>query len=253
MKKPIKNFVAAVLSISMLALFSGCGSSETEESSTAATSEETTVTTVATQPPTQTVQTDAVEPLDMDDTLFIGDSRTMGLMEYSGLESDFFASVGMSVYNIDDDSISVPNIGKVTLDELLSNKSYGKIYLMIGINELGYDIDQTAELYGELVDSIRQKQPDAKLFIQANLHVTKAKSDDHAYIKNTNINKLNDKIAKFADGKSVLYLDVNPVYDDADGALAENYTSDGVHLFAKYYIEWGDWIARQSAIVLKEG
>ena len=39
-------------------------------------------------------------PVPMNDALFIGDSRTVGLMEYSGIsEADFFCSVGMSVFD----------------------------------------------------------------------------------------------------------------------------------------------------------
>lgn len=254
MKKPILNTIAIVSLVSMLSIFSGCGNSSVETETTTPIQTETTVNTTA---PTETaIPTEnaiAADPTSMDDALFIGDSRTMGLLEYSELKSDFFASVGMSVYNIEKNTISVPSVGKVTLNELLTNKKYGKIYLMIGINELGYDMGQTVSEYGKLIDSIRQMQPDAKIFIQANLHVTKEKSDNHDYIKNSNIDTFNDKISNFADGKNIFYLDVNPVYDDANGALAEEFTSDGVHLYAKHYIEWADWIAKQSASVLKEG
>ncbi len=44
-------------------------------------------------------------------------------MEYSGLPSDFFANVGMSVYNIYDKKISVPNVGKLSLENLLTKSN----------------------------------------------------------------------------------------------------------------------------------
>ncbi len=254
MRKFTKYVAAMIAALSMLSVMTGCGSVNADQSvdavpETTAVPEQTTL---PTQPET-TAPAVTTDPNSMEDALFIGDSRTMGLLEYSGLECDFFASVGMSVYNIQKSTVSVPSVGKVTLKELLSNKKYGKIYLMIGINELGYDLGQTASEYEKLVNFIREQQPDAKLFLQANLHVTKKKSDSHDYIKNTNINTLNEKIAKFADGKNIFYLDVNPVYDDANHALSEDYTSDGVHLYAKHYAEWAEWIAEQTASQLKEG
>lgn len=250
MKKTIISIIAFLLTASLLA---GCGGSS--EDSAATTVQETSYTEQTTSSPqtTSPETTVSAEAINTDESLFIGDSRTMGLMEYSGLEADFFASVGMSVYNIEDDMISVPNVGKVTFTELLSNKTYGKIYLMIGINELGYDLNQTISVYEELVQSIRRMQPDAKIFIQANLHVTKEKSEEHSYIKNATIDAFNERISQFADGKSVFYLDVNPVFDDENNALSKDLTSDGVHLYAKHYVEWADWITTQSAEQTKEG
>ncbi len=50
----------------------------------------------------------------MGDALFIGDSRTVGLMEYAQIaNADFFANTGMSVFNIHKKPVSVPNVGKV--------------------------------------------------------------------------------------------------------------------------------------------
>ena len=41
-------------------------------------------------------------PVTMKDTLFIGDSRTVGLYEYGGLEqtADFCATTGLTVYKL---------------------------------------------------------------------------------------------------------------------------------------------------------
>ena len=114
----------------------------------------------------------------MTDALFIGDSRTVGIMEYSKInDADFFCHTGMNVYNVCKQRISVKNIGKVTLTELLQNKKYGKIYIMLGINELGYNLQSTLKKYNELIKLIENNQSDAVIFIQANLHVTKSRSD----------------------------------------------------------------------------
>ena len=188
------------------------------------------------------------------DSLFIGDSRTVGIWEYAGLESaDFFAATGMSVFNVQEKPISVPTIGKVTLEELLSQEQYAKIYLMLGINELGYSFDEILPQYEKLVTFIQEKQPGAAVFIQANLHVTRARSQSDAYINNEAINRLNGALSELAAGKGAFYLDANPVFDDGNGELSSEKSEDNVHLYAKYYVEWGQWILQETAAKLGEG
>ena len=174
-------------------------------------------------------------------------------MEYSGIDGpDFFCNVGMSVYNIHKKPVSVPNVGKVTLTELLSNKKYGKIYVMLGINEAGYPMQNTVSKYSELIDFIKEKQPNAYIFIQANLHVTKKRSDSDKSINNTVINELNSEIKKMADGKRKFYIDVNAVFDDGNGALSADKSEDSAHLYAKYYKDWGKWIIEQTSSLIGE-
>ena len=189
----------------------------------------------------------------MGDALFIGDSRTVGLMEYSGIDgADYFCTVGMSVYNIHKKPVSVPNVGKVTLTELLNGKKYGKIYIMLGVNEVGYKFSSTAEKYSELIEFIKDKQPNAVIFIQANLHVSKSRSDSDKVVNNIAINGLNTELSKLADGKSKFYIDANTLFDDGAGGLSADKSEDGTHLYAKYYKEWGEWIVSQTASIMGE-
>ena len=208
---------------------------------------------------TKTSKTDSITSkpnsnTSMADALFIGDSRTVGLMEYSGMDgADYFCTVGMSVYNIHKKPVSVPNVGKVTLTELLNGKKYGKIYVMLGVNEVGYKFSSTAEKYSELVEFIKDKQPNAVVFIQANLHVSKSRSDSDKVVNNIAINGLNAELSKLADGKSIFYIDANTLFDDEAGGLSADKSEDGTHLYAKYYREWGEWIIRQTASLIGEG
>ena len=202
----------------------------------------------------ENITTQPNSDISMDDALFIGDSRTVGLMEYAGIDgADYFCTVGMSVYNIHKKPVSVPNVGKVTLTELLNSKKYGKIYIMLGINEVGYEFSDTIEKYSELIDLVKSKQSDAVIFIQANLHVTKSRSDSDKVVNNTAINELNAELAKLADGKSKFYLDANILFDDKTGGLSSDKSADNAHVYAKYYIEWGKWIIRQTASLIGEG
>ena len=203
---------------------------------------------------TDSITSEPKGKISMNNALFIGDSRTVGLMEYAGIDgADYFCTVGMSVYNIHKKPVSVPNVGKVTLTELLNGKKYGKIYIMLGINEVGYKFSSTVEKYSELIEFIKDKQPNAVIFIQANLHVSKSRSDSDKVVNNIAINGLNAELAKLADGKSKFYLDANILFDDKTGGLSSDKSEDSTHLYAKYYSEWGKWIIRQTASLIGEG
>lgn len=182
-----------------------------------------------------------------DDALFIGDSRTVGLSEYGNLgQAEVLADSGMSVYKIRKSSFHLRSGEKMSLDELLAARQFGKIYIMLGINELGYDFDQTVNRYREIVELIQTTQPGAIIFLKANLHITKEKSDTSPYYNNEGIDRFNDAVSKMADGKRIFYLDVNPLFDDGQGALNPEVTSDNAHILGKYYSTWVDWILTQA-------
>ena len=187
-------------------------------------------------------------PVSLNDTLFVGDSRTVGIREYSGLKgADFFCSVGMNVFDVTGESLSVDGVGNVTLSQLLSKKQYSKVYIMLGINEVGYPHSSVVDKYSKVLDLIKEKQPNASIIIEANLHVSKSRSDSDKVVNNAAINDLNTKLSALADGSKVFYIDANTIFDDASGSLSSDMTSDGTHLYAKYYPTWVDWISTETA------
>ncbi len=204
---------------------------------------------VVTKPTEATPQFSTAPEGYFDNALFIGDSRTVGLAEYGGIDgATFFASVGMSVYKIEDERVSVANVGKITLAELLNQRQYDSIYIMLGINELGYNQSTTVKKFTTLIDSIRNKQPNATIYIEANIHVTKAMSDESDIYTNAKINEFNSAISKLADGKTIFYIDVNELFDDGQGNLDAKYTFDNTHLFGRYYKNWAEWLSDKVVI-----
>ncbi len=177
------------------------------------------------------------------ETLFIGDSRTVGLMEYGGIENaDFFADSGMSVFSLQMKEIAVGDLGKVSLEELLAEKRYGKIYIMLGINELGYRFDAIQNKYKECLALIQNSQREAVVYLCANMHVTKAQSVKDLIYNNENVNKVNAMIASLAESGELQYLDVNELFDDKAGNLSDVYSVDAFHVLGKYYTDWAAWI-----------
>ena len=178
-----------------------------------------------------------------DDALFIGDSRTVGLCEYGDLDNaDYFSSTGMSIYKLWKEVVSVKNVGRVSLQQLLEVKSYKKIYIMLGINELGYKTETTIEKYRETISALIDSQPDAIIYVCANLHVTKERSLKDELINNRNIDDFNTRLNTLTDNESIYYIDIKEKFDDGSGNLNSDYSNDNVHVLAKYYKDWSNWL-----------
>ena len=177
------------------------------------------------------------------DTLFIGDSRTVGLSEYGDLgQAEVFAKSGMSVFNLFQAQVTLKNGTKQGLDEVLSSNRYGSIYLMLGINELGYEEQSILRQYRTVVEQIRARQPQATLILEANLHVTREKAAKSDIYNNRKIDALNKAIEAIAEETGCRYLNVNSLFDDENGNLAAGYSTDGSHILGKYYSVWVEWI-----------
>ena len=53
---------------------------------------------------------------------------------------------------------------------------------------------------------------------------------------------------KFADHETFFYLDTNQKFNDSEGNLGSEYTSDNVHILAKYYAEWAEWFCQNTIV-----
>lgn len=176
-----------------------------------------------------------------DDALFIGDSRVEGLFEYGNLsKSDFLCKEGFTIYDLLDNATA--NNGK-NLSEMLSRKQYGKIYCMIGVNELGRGhAKDFKKKYKEVIKELKKLQPKAIIYITGMMHVTDDYSKKNDVFNNDNINERNTLAASLTDGIQTFYLDMNEAIDDSKGGLISKYTWDGLHLKAEYYKLWVDFM-----------
>ncbi len=178
-----------------------------------------------------------------DKCLFVGDSRIGGLGTYSGWDTAFFAyKNGLSVYGLMEQNLNVINGMNATLPELLQVGPYKRIYIMLGINEIGSGTTEFGEKFGECLATIRQYQPDTPIIILANTYVTKSKDISSTSTNNANVNSKNVVMAKYANGEDIFYFDVNPALVDDEGYMREEISRDGVHLLAQYYYLWSDWM-----------
>ncbi len=190
----------------------------------------------------------AVEDSRFDDAVFLGDSRTEGLMLYSGLtHGDFLWHRGMSVFHADNEKYRVIEVDgeKYTLTEALARKKYGAVYLMLGINELGYASSSYEKTLAALVDRIQEIQPEAVIYLQTLMPVNDAKAREKGlseYITNENVEAFNQAIVRVAKEKRAVLLDTASLYRGEDGQLPADMTSDGVHFTVRGYGKWADYL-----------
>ena len=191
----------------------------------------------------------SVDETYFDDALFIGDSRTVGLSQYGRLgQADYFADVGLTVFNVWDKALSDTGFSDMTLRQLLSERTYGKIYIMLGINEIGYPFSSVLQQYESDLRDIRDLQPNADILLCANLHVTRQAAEATPRLQPDNIAALDSQIAAMADDTQVFFLDVNAVFCDEAGYLREDLTGDGVHPYGTGYETWAQWLQEHGII-----
>lgn len=176
-----------------------------------------------------------------DDALFIGDSRTVGLRDYTDLSdhADFYSETSLTIYKVLEESFK----GKGTIKSALERKDYGKIYIMVGINELGTGTTEDfMKKYTEVIDTLHELEPEAKIFIQGIMRVTGKKHNSDPIYNNNNINARNNAIATLADNEQIFYIDVNEVVCDEEGNLNAEYTFDQLHLLGAYDELWKEFL-----------
>lgn len=181
------------------------------------------------------------------DALFIGNSRTVGLSMFGSMpeETTFYATVGMNIFDLLDSSAQVPpeEGPEQSFSSLLSSNQFGKIYIMLGINDLGTGTNESfAEYYKGVIDYIHQLQPDAVIYIQSIINVSAARDAQGDAISNTVINQRNELIKGLANNDYCFYLNLNEVLLDANGCLNSDYTSDGIHLGGGSLSIWEDYL-----------
>lgn len=126
--------------------------------------------------------------------------------------------------------------------EGLRRHAFKKVYVMLGVNELGWTSENVfIARYGDLLDGIREAVPDAVIYVQSILPVSQAKSDSSVYT-NSRIQLYNNLIIQMCEEKQAVYLNVAEAVQDENGVLPDEATVDGVHLKPAYCVKWKDYI-----------
>ncbi len=184
-----------------------------------------------------------------DDALFIGDSRMLGFGLYSGLtNATFYAVTSFSLFRYETMPVVQTGNGKVPIFSALPYDKFTKIYIKVGLNELGGNDEQFMQVYDEFITKLREMEPRAIIYTHAVLPVTAAKSEtDHTHC-NENIIKRNEALKQYAEEHKCYYIDVKPVVSEPDGSLMPEMAGDGIHLKAGYMELWKEYLRTHAVI-----
>lgn len=184
------------------------------------------------------------------DAVFIGDSRTDGLRLYSGIRgADFLAYKSLMIFHVvgndkvDQRAVPLNGVGdkKLVLD-WLDEKQYAKVYLMFGVNELGYGDDGAfTDAFSRTVDEIRARQPEAVIYIQSLVPIEPEKAhatNPASWLNNDNVARYNELLRQVCADKGVVYVDVASALVDDTGNLPPEGTTDGIHFTRSWYEKW---------------
>ena len=184
-----------------------------------------------------------VEDTYFDDAVFLGDSRTDGLRLYSGLShGTFLCATGATVESVFTKSVETA-VGTMPLLDALATLECGKIYVMLGINELGWNGTETFRTQSsELICRLRSDHPDAEIVIQSILPVSAQKDAEGRYVNNGRIGEYNAVWLELAEEFDVAYLNVAESVAGEDGLLPAELCYDGVHLNKAGCRQWLDYL-----------
>ena len=134
-----------------------------------------------------------------------------------------------------------------TLLEALALEEYGKVYLSLGVNELGIYKDKSFySSYSAAIDQIRLVQPGAVIYIQGLIPVNEAQVEEHNgnkyNLSNDHLRVYNDLMRQVAEEKQVVYLDLYSEFADENGSLPEGLSRDGVHLTKEPCQRWLEYL-----------
>ena len=166
--------------------------------------------------------------------VFIGDSITEGANFKDYFDDLIILNKGI----ISDTTIGILK----RLDEDVYKYQPSKLFLLIGINDIGknYKNENTIQNIEEIINNIKVHSPNTEIYIQSiyPINNTNNKKIDKNYFKyrnNKDVVYINNKIKDIADKNKVTYIDVYSHLLDSDNNLKLSYTKEGLHLSKEGY------------------
>lgn len=179
-------------------------------------------------------ESQAVDASWYDDAVFLGDSRLDGFRLYAGPSgATYFTEAGAKALSIQEKNTErLADGSKVPMLKALEGKTFSKVYLNLGMNNLGdYDLQKEfVDAYADDIDRIRAIQPDCDIYLMTLFPVTAEQEAKGSYVNNKAIDDLNSCIRYLAAQKGTYLLEVDGLLRDGDGNLPSEDSFDGIHL-----------------------
>lgn len=171
-----------------------------------------------------------VDGIYFDDAAFVVNSvsRGLDLYDYDILlaKADFYGGPDVSVYDVTD------FLGD------MGDKNYGKIYLGLGIEEIGDDIEDIQASYENLLAELRTYAPESIVVLMSMPPVSEYRSNSDEYCNRELVVEYNEMLLTLAETWDVWYLDVYSVLANDEGYLPSEVNEDGIHFTPAHFTAW---------------
>jgi lysophospholipase L1-like esterase len=176
------------------------------------------------------------EPVVSGKILFLGNSITEGgnWRELTGDQTVINRGIGGDV------TFGILN----RLNDIIVRKP-SKIFILIGINDIAKDFPDAVIIhnYRRIIEELKSKTSHTKIFIQSLLPVNAEypRFPQH-YDKGNHVLTVNKALRELAIASDVSFINLYPVFIDAQGRLDVKYTYYGLHLNAEGYKRWAKFL-----------
>ena len=118
-----------------------------------------------------------------------------------------------------------------------------KVFLLIGINDIGRGKDDAYVLEGikRIVSTLRTKSPKTRIYVQSLLPVNPFYGKFNGHTSQwERISTINKGIKALVTDEGATYIDLFSAFADNEGKMKKELTNDGLHLVGKGYQIWKD-------------
>lgn len=130
------------------------------------------------------------------------------------------------------------------LDDVIKRQP-SKLFLLIGINDIGKDIPDAviANNIRKIVEQVKHESPQTKIFLETILPVNPDINNfPQHYDKNEHVVATNELIKKVATETNVTLIDTYSLFADPNKKLKKEYTLEGLHLNDEGYKMWVNFL-----------
>lgn len=150
------------------------------------------------------------------------------------------------------------SVGLLKRLQLFDRTQPDSVFVMIGINDLlkGASDEGILDNQRQIIRDLRWAHPKAQVVVQSILphsgeQATWEGRDRLLAIPNSRIREINRRLGEIANAENALYLDLYPMFSDAEGNLQTELSTDGLHLNEQGYLVWRSALQLFGQIQLK--
>lgn len=187
-----------------------------------------------------------------EDAVFVGDSLTEGLREYSNIENavakiaTFISAKNQTPKSFLEGVIVFPGGYRPTQNgvEAIVSENPGKVYITLGTNALTFmNREQLIYYYDQLLTALQEQLPDTIFYVCSITPTTVEEASRRPVFSYDAVYAANNEIAMMASLKGMHYINLHEVLAGDDGYLKPEYAySDGIHLRPDTYTLWVQYL-----------